>query len=647
LLVDTFSVGLDTFTVVARGRTLAEALDLAAAAQPLLESRLGPGAEITSPAAWLVQGDRLERRLAGLRGLPLARAADDFERELRAAGFKLEPFAASLAALRSLGRGVDPNPPPREAWPRWMAELVKVEPGGAAVAVHVRAPRGSQGGEALAGELKQAAPGVALASVPRVGAELRSLAIADLSRSSALALALVAAVVIVSVGWRLGDALLAGLPLALGCLWAFGLWGALGGHVDLLAISTLPVLFGTGIDLGVHAVHGGRLRPEEGIGGTIRSSGLAMILVTLTTGVGFGSLGSSQVPGIRNAGTLVALGVTACLVATFAVLPALESLRRLSVALPRKNPPHAPESGRAVRRLLGPFHVTGVFWFRIHRFGVTILPSWALGVMTAVFTTFFWLVLRKIRAAVASNLEAVLGPCGFLERQRRIYRTFWNFAWCLSERYERLSTDRPFTVEAAGLETWRELMASGQGVVLVTAHLGNWEVGSMLPASRESRRIHVVREAETDPRAQRFMAGLIASRGGSLYTTHFAEDPQLGMVLLDGLRQGEVVALQGDRPRAGGRTVEATLFGRPFPLPVGTAALARAAGVPLAPVFVFRQGRLSYRCEIRPPIHVAQTANRQRDLEEALGKLAADLEAAIRREPHQWFCFRRLWSGPG
>lgn len=176
--------------------------------------------------------------------------------------------------------------------------------------------------------LNAAAPGAALASMPRVGAELRGLALGDLRRSSGLALLLVTAVVLVSVRGRIGDALLSFIPLVLGCLWSFGLWGAFGGRVDLLAISTLPVLFGTGIDLGVHAVHGGRLRPAEGIRGAVERSGLAMLLITLTTGVGFGSLGGSRVPGLQNAGTLVALGVAACLAATFLALPALEALFR-------------------------------------------------------------------------------------------------------------------------------------------------------------------------------------------------------------------------------------------------------------------------------------------------------------------------------
>lgn len=317
----------------------------------------------------------------------------------------------------------------------------------------------------------------------------------------------------------------------------------------------------------------------------------------------------------------------------------------MSVAIPRETPPHAPEAGWT-RRLLGPFHITGVFWFRLHRFGVRSLPHWVFVVLMPFFTTFFWLVLRKIRAAVAANLEAVLGSCGWWQLQIRIYRTFWTFAWCLSERYERLCTDRVFAVEAEGIETWRrEIAGSTQGCILVTAHIGAWEVGSMLPASQDRRRIHVVREAETDPRAQRFTEGLIRSRGGELYTTHFAEDPQLGFGLLEALREGEVVALQGDRPRSGGRTSEVSLFGHPFHLPIGPAALARAAGVPVVPVFVFREGRLRYRCVIRPAIHVAQSADRRRDLGEALERFAADLEAAIRREPHQWFCFRSLWKG--
>ncbi len=316
----------------------------------------------------------------------------------------------------------------------------------------------------------------------------------------------------------------------------------------------------------------------------------------------------------------------------------------MSVAATPENPPHAPEGGWA-RRLLGPLHVTGVVWFRLHRFGVAVLPQWTIPISISVFTTFFFFALRRIRAAVAANLVPVLGPCGWLARQRRIFRTFWVFAWCLSERYERLSTDHTFTVDLEGSDIWQRMADGGDGFILLTAHIGNWEVGSMLPPAKVARRVHVVREVETDPRAQEFIRGLIEKQAGSRYVTHFAaDDPQLGLELLESLRAGEIVALQGDRPRTGGRMIEVPVFGHPFPLPIGPAALARAAEVKLVPVFVFREGRLSYRCAIRPPIAVARTADKSADIATATGRFAAELEAAIRSRPYQWFCFRKVWK---
>jgi phosphatidylinositol dimannoside acyltransferase len=311
---------------------------------------------------------------------------------------------------------------------------------------------------------------------------------------------------------------------------------------------------------------------------------------------------------------------------------------------PTEPPPHAPEAG-LWKRALGPFYITGVFWFRFHCWGARIMREWMLWPVVSIFTTFFWIVLRNIRRAIAGNLEAVLGPCGIFERERRIYRTFITFAWCLTERYQGLATEKRATVEIEGEEIWKKLSANPRGFILLTAHLGAWEVGSFLPGSEIRRRVHVVREGETDPRAQAFVRELIEKRASDgFYTTHFAaDDPTLGMKLLDGLREGDLVALQGDRPRAWGKSVPGTLFGRPFPLPAGPAALARAANVPLVPVFVFRVGRLHYLCRVREPIEVPSTNDRDADISAAVANFTTELEAAIRTTPHQWFCFREIW----
>lgn len=313
------------------------------------------------------------------------------------------------------------------------------------------------------------------------------------------------------------------------------------------------------------------------------------------------------------------------------------------MSIPVQPPPHAPELG-LTRRLLGPFHITGIFWFRFHRWGISILPEWGVKLFTVIFTTFFFVVLRRIRKAVAANLTAALGPCGWWERQRRIYRTLWSFAWCLSERYEALSLGRRGALTIDGEEIWRAAEEGREGWILVTAHIGHWEVGSQLASGENSRHLHVVREEEMDPKAQEFIRRLVARQAKSEQsglTMHFAhDDAMLGTQLLKALRKGEIVAVQGDRPRAAARSVSVELFGRPFDMPAGPAALARAAGVAMVPVFVFRRGRNRSRVAFRPPIRVAAD---DRDFSRALRQVAAEVEWAIRSEPHQWFCFRDLW----
>jgi uncharacterized protein len=325
LVVTKFGLGLDTLTALVHGDTLPAALAKAGRVRDVLATALGPGADVSSPSDWLAA-----EGTAALRPLPLAAAATALERELLAAGFRLEPFAPALAALRTLGRGELPASPPPADWPQGMSELVHLRPGGGAVvAVHARTPLGqwAEGPPPVVlQDLHRIDPKVAVASVPRVGAELRELALSDLRRSSLIAGLLVAVVVVVSLRGRWRDSLLAGVPLTLGCLWTFGLWGLLGKNLDLLCIATLPVLFGTGIDLGVHSLHEAAHDPG-GLRGAITQAGLAMTLIALTTGAGFGSLGASRVPGLQNAGWIVSVGVTSCLLATLLVLPALAALR--------------------------------------------------------------------------------------------------------------------------------------------------------------------------------------------------------------------------------------------------------------------------------------------------------------------------------
>lgn len=304
----------------------------------------------------------------------------------------------------------------------------------------------------------------------------------------------------------------------------------------------------------------------------------------------------------------------------------------------------APSTG-ALRRLLGPLYFTGVLWYRLVLFAVRILPGPLMRLLVGVCTTLFLPLLPRIRHALIANRAVVSGRVGWWRSQARAWNTLRLFAWCMAERNERFLPGREFQIEREGRESWEALLEQGRGGVLVTAHVGSWEVASELPTTREDGVVHLVREEELDPRAQAFLREQIEKHGGARYHTHFAtDDPTLGVRLLEALRAGEWVALQGDRPRGGGRSERVPLCGAEIDLPPGPAALARTAGVPLLPLFVFRQGRRHYRIHFCEPIEVARTRDRHQDVRSAVLAFARQLEWAVQRHPEQWFCFNNAFE---
>ncbi len=117
--------------------------------------------------------------------------------------------------------------------------------------------------------------------------------------------------------------LLAAMPVMLGALWMAGSMFVFDMSYNLANIIGLPLVIGVGIDNGVHLIH--RYREEHDIeAATVRTGG-AVVLSSLTTMVGFGSLGLATHRGYSSLGAILFLGVGACLTAAIVVLPAVLS----------------------------------------------------------------------------------------------------------------------------------------------------------------------------------------------------------------------------------------------------------------------------------------------------------------------------------
>jgi hypothetical protein len=130
----------------------------------------------------------------------------------------------------------------------------------------------------------------------------------------------IAAVLIFDLGGVL-HVCLALLPLGLGVLQLFGIMGLLGIPLNPANMIVLPLILGIGVDDGVHVIHD--FRRQKGRYHMSPSTASAVLITSLTTMVGFGSLMIASHQGLQSLGRVLTLGVSCCLFTSLIILPAL------------------------------------------------------------------------------------------------------------------------------------------------------------------------------------------------------------------------------------------------------------------------------------------------------------------------------------
>ncbi|MBI4635913.1 MAG: lysophospholipid acyltransferase family protein [Candidatus Rokubacteria bacterium] len=240
---------------------------------------------------------------------------------------------------------------------------------------------------------------------------------------------------------------------------------------------------------------------------------------------------------------------------------------------------------------------------------------------------------RMVRTNIARVAPGATGPA----RDALVADVFRHFAICFADLVS--SNRSPATLERllAGVVGEEHLTAAsreGRGLVVLTAHLGNWELAGRLLALRSARPTHVVVAAEADPRVERFL------RAGPAPVRFLARTrPTDVLALVSALRRNEIVAMQGDRALGGRGDVAAPFFGGNASFPLGPFVLARAAGSPLVPAFCVLGRDRRYTISVGEPIRVGTHGEPG-----ALAGWVRVLEDAVRAHPEQWFNFFDVWG---
>ena len=116
------------------------------------------------------------------------------------------------------------------------------------------------------------------------------------------------------------------LPVVTGSMWTVGIMGLAGISFNLANLVILPLIIGIGVVNGVHLVHRYREEKDKNVNILSKSTGQGVILSSLTTMIGFGSLMVADYQGIYSLGLVLTLGVGCCLLASITLLPAMLKL---------------------------------------------------------------------------------------------------------------------------------------------------------------------------------------------------------------------------------------------------------------------------------------------------------------------------------
>ncbi|MFC2113053.1 RND family transporter [Bacteroidota bacterium] len=122
---------------------------------------------------------------------------------------------------------------------------------------------------------------------------------------------------------KVSTTLITMIPLLFGAVWMVGLLKTIGQQLTLLNVMGIPMIIGIGIDFGVHFMHRYRHEGPGNIRTVMASTGKAIMITSMTTMIGFGSLLLAKYRGMGSMGLLLVLGVGACFVTTIWLLPAL------------------------------------------------------------------------------------------------------------------------------------------------------------------------------------------------------------------------------------------------------------------------------------------------------------------------------------
>jgi len=292
----------------------------------------------------------------------------------------------------------------------------------------------------------------------------------------------------------------------------------------------------------------------------------------------------------------------------------------------------------------GRFAVESVFWRRVIDWSVNHVPAIFHRPLIWIAAFLFFFVAAPARKALLQNLRLIRPRSWRIANYFRVLRVFTNFGWSLTDSAAYRITKARVRYELEG-GRFLERLASGKGAIVLTAHMGNYDLGAALFAERFHRKMKMVRAPEPDALStQHVDLALQQSTAGAVRVGYTSQGPSLAFDLLNDLRSGEIICIQGDRVVGDVARAPVKVFNREISLPNGPFVLSLVAQTPIYPLFIVRIGYRKYKIIAREPISCFRGQGLpDQVIADAMQNWARVLEEITRTYWPQWFAFASLF----
>jgi KDO2-lipid IV(A) lauroyltransferase len=285
-----------------------------------------------------------------------------------------------------------------------------------------------------------------------------------------------------------------------------------------------------------------------------------------------------------------------------------------------------------------------IFTLTFH--GVGLLPRPISVFIGHVGSWIMWRASRSTRQALADNLAAIVPDRTEREREqlaletlRSYTRDVIDFLRALNASDDEIQATIQYAPESQAL--FDRLTAEGKGVILVTGHYGNWELGGVAMSRVFRLPMTIVAMTEANETVNDIRRRIRDSLGAD--TVEVRKSLDTALQIRKRLGENRMVAMLMDR-HMGRDRVAVTFLGRRTWFLKTPALMAFLSGAPLVPCFIERVGARQFRVEPGIPIAVDHALPREEALQRAAQQMATQLEARVRQNPQYWYHFYRYWD---